>query len=140
MVVLTLEQKEEILARVHDKVSLNEDERVSVCTTILEHVRNKTPKKSGKLVESMRLQKGGEDDEYDIYALVYFHFLDKGTKDHWIFPRYAKALRWVDELGNVCFSKGHMVSGIVAMHIIDEDELSTLLKEKVLEIIKNKIR
>lgn len=49
-----------------------------------------------------------------------FHYLNEGTRTHWIEPVNAKALRWEDELGNVHFSKGHMVSGILPAYFAEQ--------------------
>lgn len=127
----------EALTSIHERVSLSEDEMTHICNTIVDTIRDKTPRRSGRLASSMRLE--GTQGNYGIHALSYFHYLNKGTRDHWIFPIHALALRWVDELGNVHFSKGHKVSGIVAMHIIDVRSLITLMKDKTLDIITNKL-
>jgi hypothetical protein len=40
-----------------------------------------------------------------------FHYLDKGTRRHFVAPRNKKALHWVEQ-GEDRFSKGHFVSGV----------------------------
>ena len=58
---------------------------------------------------------------------------EEGTKDHWIEPKEAptitaevsgtfvkkKALHWETEYGTNAFSKGHVVSGIEARHLVE---------------------
>lgn len=42
-------------------------------------------------------------------------YVDGGTKSHWVRPKNAKALHWVDPVsGEDRFSKGHVVKGIKA--------------------------
>ena len=46
-------------------------------------------------------------------------YLEYGTRDHWIYPRVAKMLHWIDpDTGEDCFSAGHMVSGIKPVGMI----------------------
>ena len=63
-------------------------------------------------------------------------FFEHGTKDHWIEPKEKKALHWIDTGGSAAkaiysqgdnltdgvsrFSKGHYVSGIKSLHIIED--------------------
>lgn len=51
-------------------------------------------------------------------------FLEEGTDDHPVAPVNKKALRWFDPPGGgqgaAVFSKGHMVKGIKAMHIVED--------------------
>lgn len=130
--------KDEVLRKVEEAIILDENEMRHICNTILDLIRSNTPIKSGRLRSSLNVK--GSNGDYGIYALSYFHYLDKGTRDHWIFPKYKLALRWIDEIsGEVCFSKGHKVSGITPMHIIDVGSLSNVMKEKALEFIKREI-
>jgi len=57
--------------------------------------------------------------------------LEYGTRDHWIFPRIAKVLHWIDpDTGEDAFSAGHIVSGIKPVGMIrqTEKELDSNLK------------
>lgn len=114
-----------------NSIMLNEDDQRIIINNIHNHIVGKTPHKSGSLRRSLRfIVKGGE---WELWGYTYFHYLNKGTRSHWIFPIYAKALSWIDEETHERrFSKGHQVSGINAFHIIDEDELMKMLKEGVL--------
>ena len=50
-------------------------------------------------------------------------YLEYGTRDHWIYPRVAKMLHWIDpDTGEDCFSAGHMVSGIKPVGMIRQTE------------------
>ena len=50
-------------------------------------------------------------------------YLEYGTRDHWIFPRFAKVLHWIDpHTGEDVFSMGHMVSGIKPVGMIRQTE------------------
>ena len=50
-------------------------------------------------------------------------YLEYGTRDHWIFPRFASVLHWVDpETGEDAFSMGHVVSGIKPVGMIRQTE------------------
>jgi len=50
-------------------------------------------------------------------------YLEYGTRDHWVFPRIAKALHWVDpDTGEDVFSMGHIVSGIRPVGMIRRTE------------------
>ena len=44
---------------------------------------------------------------------------EHGTKRHWIAPRVKLALSWITQ-GIRLFSKGHYVSGIKSLHIIED--------------------
>lgn len=115
-----------------NKIMLDEEEQREIMNHIHRHIVERTPHKSGALRRSLRFINGGEG-EWELWGHIYFHYLNKGTKSHWIFPIYAKALSWIDEdTHERRFSKGHQVSGINAFHIIDEDELMNMLKEGVL--------
>lgn len=50
-----------------------------------------------------------------------FHFHNRGTRAHWITPVKALALSW-EENGQRFFSKGHIVSGITALHFAEKVE------------------
>ena len=50
-------------------------------------------------------------------------YLEYGTRDHWIFPRFAKVLHWIDpNTGEDRFSAGHIVSGIKPVGMIRRTE------------------
>lgn len=50
-------------------------------------------------------------------------FLEYGTRDHWVYPKVAKMLHWVDpDTGKDCFSAGHVVSGIKPVGMIRQTE------------------
>lgn len=50
-------------------------------------------------------------------------YLEFGTRDHWVYPKIAKVLHWVDPVtGEDCFSAGHMVSGIKPVGMIRKTE------------------
>jgi len=49
-----------------------------------------------------------------------FHYLNEGTRTHYIEPVNAQALRWVDDFGDVHFSKGHIVSGILPAYFAEQ--------------------
>lgn len=50
-------------------------------------------------------------------------YLEYGTRDHWVFPKIAKALHWVDpETGEDVFSMGHVVSGIKPVGMVRQTE------------------
>lgn len=48
-----------------------------------------------------------------------FGYLNEGTRTHWVEPINAQALRWEDESGEVHFSKGHIVSGILPAYFAE---------------------
>jgi hypothetical protein len=50
-------------------------------------------------------------------------YLEYGTRDHWIYPKVAKMLHWIDpDTGEDCFSAGHVVSGIKPVGMIRKTE------------------
>lgn len=49
-----------------------------------------------------------------------FHYLNEGTRTHYIEPVNAQALRWEDDFGDVHFSKGHIVSGILPAYFAEQ--------------------
>lgn len=50
-------------------------------------------------------------------------YLEYGTRDHWIYPKVAKMLHWIDPVtGEDCFSAGHIVSGIKPVGMIRKAE------------------
>lgn len=50
-------------------------------------------------------------------------YLEYGTRDHWIYPRIAKMLHWIDPAtGEDRFSAGHIVSGIKPVGMIRRTE------------------
>ena len=50
-------------------------------------------------------------------------YLEYGTRDHWIYPKVAKMLHWIDpDTGEDCFSAGHIVSGIKPVGMIRKTE------------------
>jgi hypothetical protein len=58
-------------------------------------------------------------------------YLEFGTRDHWIYPKVAKMLHWIDPVtGEDCFSAGHIVSGIKPVGMIrkTEEELERKLQ------------
>jgi hypothetical protein len=91
-----------------------------------------TPVRSGKLRDSIRLNKAvrGNSVGFTVTALPYFFYLDQGTKEHMVRPRKKKVLHWV-ESDQDYFSKGHVVSGIKAMHLLKK------AKDLVLREVKN---
>ena len=44
---------------------------------------------------------------------------EKGTEDHMIRPKTAGSLRWMGPNGKFLFSKGHMVSGLPPLNLIE---------------------
>ena len=63
--------------------------------------------------------------------IAYEYFLEYGTVPHFIFPTKKAALSWVEE-GNRYFSKGHMVSGIMATMFMQRAYLTTRTQGKAL--------
>lgn len=63
---------------------------------------------------------------------------EHGTKRHWIAPRVKLALSWITQ-GVRLFSKGHYVSGIKSLHII-EDTVNAKKKELQLEFTREMLR
>lgn len=60
-------------------------------------------------------------------------YLEYGTREHWIFPRFANVLHWVDpDTGEDCFSMGHIVSGIRPVGMIRQTEAE--LERKLLAL------
>lgn len=53
--------------------------------------------------------KGDNNEPLDVY-------FERGTRDHFIFPRFKKALRWIKNQKAI-FSKGNFVRGIKAKHV-----------------------
>lgn len=50
-------------------------------------------------------------------------YLEYGTRDHWVYPKVAKMLHWIDPVtGEDCFSAGHIVSGIKPVGMIRTTE------------------
>lgn len=50
-------------------------------------------------------------------------YLEFGTRDHWIYPKIAKVLHWIDpDTGEDRFSAGHIVSGIKPVGMIRQTE------------------
>ena len=88
-----------------------------------EGYRTKGRRKYVSLRASYKLENDWiKKDRYGTHALgVFFEY---GTKDHMIYPRYAKALRWVErqsrmnpmrnagKVGQLRFSKGHRITGV----------------------------
>ncbi|MCS6768295.1 MAG: HK97 gp10 family phage protein [Candidatus Nitrosocaldus sp.] len=101
---------------------------------ILEEIRSRTPVKTGALRSSLRYEiKGGE---IDFYALQYFHYIDKGTRRHFVRPVGARALRWIDEVtGEDRFSRGLWVSGITPSNILDLFRLTRIAKDELISRI-----
>lgn len=44
-------------------------------------------------------------------------YVEEGTRDHWVRPRFRTALAWEVE-GGFAFSRGHVVRGIEARHFM----------------------
>ena len=63
---------------------------------------------------------------------------EHGTRRHWIAPRVKLALSWITQ-GVRLFSKGHYVSGIKSLHII-EDTVKSKRKELQLEFTREMLR
>ncbi len=47
-------------------------------------------------------------------------WLDQGTKAHWVAPRNADVMAWRVSSDDWRYSKGHMISGIEALHFMSE--------------------
>jgi hypothetical protein len=63
----------------------------------------------------------------------YAIFVEKGTRSHWVEPKFASALIWVDAVSGTTFgSKGHKVSGI--------KKREYLLKGCILVLGKNNVK
>lgn len=62
---------------------------------------------------------------YSLEGFPYPMCIENGSKDHWVAPKTAKALHWIED-GEHRFSKGHMVSGIKARPFVEPSQSSTM--------------
>lgn len=89
--------------------------------------------KTGNLIDSISYKKIGKHDYQIHIEAEYAAYIEFGTKDHSIFPKYKKALSWIQE-GQRRFSKGHKVKGIKASPFVEPAINLTLNKAKNKEL------
>lgn len=96
-----------------------------------QYIEMNTSIDTGLMHDTITIEDNGEGNRsvgptaYSLEGFPYPMAIENGSKSHWVAPKTAKALHWIQD-GEHMFSKGHMVSGVKARPFVEPSQSSTM--------------